>query len=787
MRDGPGGDGDRLTPVGRWLRAWSLDELPELLNVLRGEMSFVGPRPLLERYLDRYTPEQARRHAVKPGITGWAQVHGRNALAWEERLARDVWYVDHWSLGLDLRILARTVWIVASRRGVSAPGSATVPEFRGSPRWCPRRLRRRPAADTTSTGRATPRHLPKPVRRKASMNGKPALYVFGAGGHGKVVAEAAQATRRVHGFLDDDASLWGREWQGLPVLGGLDALPLLEEDAEVALGVGENGTAPTWAAPSSPAAAAWPWSFTRRRWSHMEPAWARAPYVGPLAVLHTDAQVGRGVIVNSAAVVEHDARLGDWVHVSPRAALGGGVRVGEGAHIGPGRGGLARPHGRALGDPGGRGRPHPRPARRCGGHRRARALARRPREDGMTAPPPRIYLSPPHMGDEERRLVAEAFDSNWIAPLGPHVDAFEDEFAAAVGARAAAALSSGTAALHLALRLLGVEPGDEVYCSTLTFVASANPILYQGASPVFVDSDRATWNMDPALLAEALDAAARRGRLPRAVIVVHLYGQSADLDPILAACERHGVPVIEDAAEALGARYRGKSPGARGAFGAFSFNGNKIITTSGGGMLVSRDRRAIERARFLAAQARDPAPHYEHSALGFNYRLSNILAALGRAQLRRLPQRVAARRRTFALYKDALGGTPGLSFMPEAPYGASSRWLSVLQVDPDAFGATADDVRRHLEAANIEARPVWKPLHLQPLFAGCRTVGGGVAEDLFRHGLCLPSGSSLRDDERARVVETLLATPRTRSRRRGRARAQGAEGARLPALAAEGA
>ena len=275
----------------------------------------------------------------------------------------------------------------------------------------------------------------------------------------------------------------------------------------------------------------------------------------------------------------------------------------------------------------------------------------------------RVYLSPPHVGTEERLLLAEAFDSNWIAPLGPQVDAFESEFAAAVRAQGAAALSSGTAALHLALRLIGVGRGDVVYCSTLTFVASANPILYEGASPVFVDSDRATWNMDPDLLAQALEDDARRGRLPRAVIVVHLYGQSADLDPLLAACRRHGVPLIEDAAEALGATYRDTSPGSRGAFGAFSFNGNKIITTSGGGMLVGRNRRAIERARFLAAQARDPAPHYQHSALGFNYRLSNLLAAVGRAQLRRLPQRVAARRRNFYLYKDALGTTPGLSFM----------------------------------------------------------------------------------------------------------------------------
>jgi dTDP-4-amino-4,6-dideoxygalactose transaminase len=382
---------------------------------------------------------------------------------------------------------------------------------------------------------------------------------------------------------------------------------------------------------------------------------------------------------------------------------------------------------------------------------------------------PRIHLSPPHLGPEELRLVEEAFASNWIAPLGPHVDAFEKEFAAAVGARHAAAVSSGTAALHLALRSLGVGPGDEVLCSTLTFVASANPIVYQGAAPVFVDSDAASWNMDPALLAGELDRASRRGRLPRAVVLVHLYGQSADLDPILAACGRHGVPVVEDAAESLGASYRGTSPGTRGLFGAYSFNGNKIITTSGGGMLVSPDGEAIERVRFLATQARDPAPHYQHSTAGFNYRMSNVLAAIGRGQLRVLPARVAARRRNHRLYEEALAAEPGLSFMPEAGYGPSSRWLTVIQVDPAAFGATADDIRLHLERANVEARPVWMPMHLQPLFAHARRIGGAVAEHLFRHGLCLPSGSALTDEERDRVVEGVRGTPRraTRGQARG--------------------
>jgi dTDP-4-amino-4,6-dideoxygalactose transaminase len=374
----------------------------------------------------------------------------------------------------------------------------------------------------------------------------------------------------------------------------------------------------------------------------------------------------------------------------------------------------------------------------------------------------RIYLSPPHLGSEELRLVREVFASNWIAPLGPQVDAFEREFADATGSRHAAALSSGTAALHLALQRLGVGRGDSVFCSTLTFVASANPIVYQGASPVFVDSDPATWNMDPALLAEELDAAAARGQLPRAVVVVHLYGQSADLDPILAACNRHGVPLVEDAAEALGAHYMGDSPGTRGRFGAFSFNGNKIITTSGGGMLVCRDPVEIERVRFLASQAREPAPYYEHATVGFNYRLSNVLAAIGRGQLRLLRDRVAARRRTFAFYQKALGGEGGLSFMPEAPYGRASRWLTVLEVDPWEFGATAEDVRQHLERENIESRRVWKPMHLQPLFRHCRRVGGAVAERLFDRGLCLPSGSALTDAQRARVVHVVLATPRVR-------------------------
>ena len=365
----------------------------------------------------------------------------------------------------------------------------------------------------------------------------------------------------------------------------------------------------------------------------------------------------------------------------------------------------------------------------------------------------RIYLSPPHMGDEEHEFVRQAFESNWIAPLGPQVDAFEEEFAAVVQVPHATALSSGTAALHLALRLAGVEPGDEVLCSDLTFVATANAICYLNGRPVFVDSEKATWNMDPALLAQELEDRARRNHLPRAVIVVDLYGQCADYEPILSCCADYEVPVIEDAAEALGASYRDQPAGSLGAFGVFSFNGNKIITTSGGGMLVSHDPVAIERASFLASQARDPAPHYEHSTLGYNYQMSNLLAGVGRGQLRVLDNRIRARQRNFDHYSRQLGALPGLEFMPEADFGRATRWLTCATIDPEISGTTRDQLREALESHEIEARPVWKPLHLQPLHSECRTIGGTVSEELFEDGLCLPSGSNLSTVDLDRICE----------------------------------
>lgn len=368
----------------------------------------------------------------------------------------------------------------------------------------------------------------------------------------------------------------------------------------------------------------------------------------------------------------------------------------------------------------------------------------------------RIYLSPPHVGIRERQLLLDAFESNWVAPVGPQLDAFESEMCARVGVRAACAVSSGTAALHLALTLLGVQAGDYVLTSTLSFVASANAIAYTGAQPIFIDCDPKTWQADPELLDEALRREVRSGRRPKAVLIVDIYGQSADYDRIRSSCEAYEVPLIEDAAEALGAEYKGRWAGTLGELGAYSFNGNKIITTGGGGMLVSNRPEWVEDARFLATQARDPAPHYQHSRRGFNYRMSNLLAAVGRAQLESLSERVQQRRWNNTFYRSALG-VEGISFMPEADYGRSNCWLTCLTLDPTGFGVSRDRVIEHLENHDIESRPVWKPLHLQPLYSECRVYGGTVSQGLFERGLCLPSGSNLTKAQLSRVAELILA------------------------------
>lgn len=366
----------------------------------------------------------------------------------------------------------------------------------------------------------------------------------------------------------------------------------------------------------------------------------------------------------------------------------------------------------------------------------------------------RILLSVPHMSGGEQVFVRQAFATNWLSTVGPNVTAFEEEFGQKMGTRAVA-LASGTAAIHLGLRLLGVGAGDKVFCPTLTFAASCNPIRYLGAEPVFLDSDHATWNLDPNVLEEALRDCGRRNRLPRAVIVVHLYGQCADLDPIVGLCRNYNVPVLEDAAEALGASYRGRPAGTIAEVGAFSFNGNKIITTTGGGMLVSQNAEYVEKARFWAQQARDPGIAYEHSELGYNYRLSNVLAGIGRGQLRVLDHRVRQRRAIAYRYRDALADLPGITFMPQASYGVHTNWLSCFLVDGQKFGSSRDQLIRHLEGAGIESRPVWKPMHLQPLYAGCRCYGGAVADSLFRSGMCLPSSSSLTIEQQLRVVNAI--------------------------------
>ena len=370
----------------------------------------------------------------------------------------------------------------------------------------------------------------------------------------------------------------------------------------------------------------------------------------------------------------------------------------------------------------------------------------------------KIWMSSPHMGGKERYYVEQAFATNWVAPLGPNVDEFEKALCAFTGVGHTAALTSGTGALHLALILLGVEAGDEVICQSFTFSASANPIAYQGATPVFVDSEPETWNMSPDALRKAIEDRIGKGKRPKAIIAVHLYGMPAKMNEILAIAKEFDIPVIEDAAEALGSTYHGKACGGFGTFGILSFNGNKIITTSGGGALVSEDGAAIQKARFLATQARDPAPHYQHSHIGFNYRLSNVLAGIGRGQMEVLPTRVEQRRNNHAFYKQTFASIEGIRFLNEPEGHFSNRWLSCIIAEPSKLnGVTRETIRLALEAENIESRPLWKPLHLQPVFANCPYYGDGLSVELFEKGLCLPSGSNLESKDLKRIVDVMQA------------------------------
>jgi dTDP-4-amino-4,6-dideoxygalactose transaminase len=367
----------------------------------------------------------------------------------------------------------------------------------------------------------------------------------------------------------------------------------------------------------------------------------------------------------------------------------------------------------------------------------------------------KIWLSSPHMGGDEFNFVKEAFDTNWIAPLGPHVNGFEQDLQDFTGAKHASALSSGTAALHLALIMLNIGPGDEVICQSFTFSASANPIVYQGATPIFVDSETETWNMSPELLEQAITDRIAKGKKPKAIIPVHLYGMPAQIQRIQEIAAKYDIPLIEDAAEALGSTINGKAAGTFGLMGVLSFNGNKIITTSGGGALIADDKELIDQSRFLATQARDAAPHYQHSQIGYNYRMSNVCAGIGRGQMLVLKKHIDLRRKVYSTYVDQLSALPGIKFLAEPDGYFSNRWLTTILVNPKESGITREDIRLALEKDNIESRPLWKPMHLQPVFEKYPSYTNNVSEQLFNNGLCLPSGSNLTDDDVQRVINEI--------------------------------
>ena len=377
----------------------------------------------------------------------------------------------------------------------------------------------------------------------------------------------------------------------------------------------------------------------------------------------------------------------------------------------------------------------------------------------------RIFLSPPHMGGSELDYVRAAFDSNFIAPVGPQLTAFETQFQELTGFRHCVAVHCGTSAIHLALHASGVQPGDVVVASTLTFIGSVSPITFLGAEVIFIDSDQATWNMDLDLLAEEIERLIKDGRKPKAVLPTELYGQPCDIDKLQAICEPHGIPVIVDCAESLGGRWRDQAVGKGARAAAFSFNGNKVITTSGGGILASDDKNLVDYARHLATQARQPAAHYEHQEIGYNYRMSNLLAAVGLGQLEVLEQRVQQKRSIFEFYRERLANLPGVEWMPEIDGGYSNRWLSVALVDEERLGASSRDLCQRLEEENIEARPVWKPMHMQPVFQDCRVVGGSVSESLYQQGICLPSGTAMEPADLERICHIIESVPQKATKR----------------------
>ncbi len=585
------------------------------------------------------------------------------------------------------------------------------------------------------------------------------LLIWGAGGHGRVVLDVARSTGdfTALAFLDDKTQEY--EVDGCPVVGGADDLVRLSKQySHFIISIGDN------AARESCWHRALAVDIQAATLVHPSASISSTASIGagslimPGAVINAGAVVGANCIINSGAIVEHDCRIGDHVHLSPRAVLGGAVKIGCRTHLGIGASVLPEvsiggdctvgagavvlhdlpPRVTAVGVP---ARIRPSASETTSTHL---SMSRDPRS--------RILLSVPHMSGNELAYVHHAFATNWLSTAGSNLIDFEAAFQSRVGLPCVA-LSSGTAAIHLGLRLLNVGPGDEVFCQSLTFAASANPIRYLGAEPVFIDSERRTWNLDAAVLRDALKDRAARNRLPKAVEVVHLFGQCAEMDDVLDVCAEFDVPVLEDAAEALGAVYRGKPAGTMGAVGAFSFNGNKIITTTGGGMLASRNPAWVEKARFWSQQSREPQLAYHHLELGHNYRMSNVLAGIGLGQLSALDLRVRQRRAIALRYREAFEDLPGIVPMPQSDQGLHTNWLSCFVIDAARFGCSRDELIFRLDLAGIESRPVWKPMHLQPFFAGCARYGGDVAEDLFHRGICLPSSSSLSLDDQAYVID----------------------------------
>ncbi len=580
------------------------------------------------------------------------------------------------------------------------------------------------------------------------------LIIWGAGGHARSVIDAARASGYADFILVDDNAAKVRQFQGLKVHHPLEIPDAVHTKSIFVVAVGDNELRAR--------------CFQRgldmglRPVNLVHPSAVVSPsadiglgsVVLAKAVINSGASIGKNCIINTAAVIEHDCRVLDHVHVSPSATLGGGVTLESYVHVGIGASVLPLV---SIGQSSVVGAGAVVLKSTAAGVTAVGVPARilQPKKSISPADPPhhrtRVLLSVPHMEGQELEFVREAFDSNWLSTVGPHINAFEREFGEKFNVEAVA-VSSGTAAIHLGLRALGVSSGDTVFCSDLTFVASVNPIRYLGAEVVLIDSESDSWNMDPNLLSEAMRAAAEINRLPKAVVVVHLFGQCADMDLITQICRAYDVPILEDAAESLGATYKSKAAGTLGEMAAFSFNGNKMITTTGGGMLVSSQRELVDKARFWATQSRDPGLSYSHSEIGYNYRLSNVLAGIGRGQLNVLDRRVQQRRDIAFRYRDAFSDLDGITLMPQAPYGRHANWLSCFLIDPVAFGCSRDRLIADLDSVHVEARPVWKPMHLQSLYSDCLRYGGTVSEDFFERGICLPSSSSLSLEDQLYVV-----------------------------------